>query len=233
MKGNMVLVAAALGGLSLRGSINEEGGARVWEGGRRSEEASAPQACRTDTTAVWYRKQRAWLSETQHNWTNDSLRTALLRATGTDAGTLEPQFGVHIAGKDAPVASTPELTALVAQMRRAARGAPGPTKSVVGPAGVRAFYMMALADSTFTNSAMHRMMEAGPEESFAADIATLEDMTRLLAGRKQIYGTQFRVDERGNVVLAPMEDSAHADMRRENAGLPPFALALCLAHARR
>jgi hypothetical protein len=72
-------------------------------------------------------------------------------------------------------------------------------------------------------------MEAGPVESPAVDVATLEDRVRLQAGRKQLYGTQFRVDDRGTIVLAPMEDSAHADLRREDAGLPPFALGLCLA----
>lgn len=62
------------------------------------------------------------------------------------------------------------------------------------------------------------MMEAGPAESPAADVATFEDHLRLVWGRKQIYGTQFRVGAGGKVELSPMEDSAHADMRREDAG---------------
>ena len=52
---------------------------------------------------------------------------------------------------------------------------------------------------------------------------------RLVWGRKQIYGTQFRVGAGGRVELSPMEDSAHADMRREDAGLPPFKVGICLA----
>jgi len=76
------------------------------------------------------------------------------------------------------------------------------------------------------------MMEAGPSESFGADVATLEDKVRLMSGRKQLFGTQFRVDETGKVVLAPMEDSAHADLRREEAMLPPLRLGLCLAKGR-
>ena len=52
---------------------------------------------------------------------------------------------------------------------------------------------------------------------------------RLIWGRKQIYGTQFKLGANGAVVLAPMEDSTHADLRREDAGLPPFAVGLCLA----
>ena len=72
-------------------------------------------------------------------------------------------------------------------------------------------------------------MEAGPTESPAIDVAMWEDASRLRAGRKQIYGTQFLVDERGKVTLASMEDSAHADLRREGAGLPPFKLGVCFA----
>ena len=44
-------------------------------------------------------------------------------------------------------------------------------------------------------SSLHRMMEAGPAESPAADVATFEDHLRLVWGRKQLYGTQFRVDD--------------------------------------
>jgi hypothetical protein len=73
-------------------------------------------------------------------------------------------------------------------------------------------------------------MKAGPEESPAADVTMLEDRVRLLAGRKQLYGTQFRRTDAGRV-LAPMEDSAHVDLRREDAGLPPFTLSACLARA--
>lgn len=63
----------------------------------------------------------------------------------------------------------------------------------------------------------------------AADVATFEDHMRLIWGRKQLYGTQFRRGPDGVVTLAPMEDSSHADLRREDAGLPPFAIGLCLA----
>ncbi len=192
-----------------------------------------PQASScVDTTAAWYRKQREWLSESGRTWTNDSLRKELLRVTGVDPSRLEVQLGVVVAGRGASSA-TPEMTAAVAKLRSMPRGAPGPTRSGVGPAGVRSYYTLALADTSFTRGAMHRMMEAGPDESLAADVATMEDAVRLRSGRKQIYGTQFMADERGAVRLAPMEDSSHADLRREGAGLPPFPVSLCVAKASR
>ena len=119
---------------------------------------------------------------------------------------------------------------MVAQLMPLAttRGATWPGKSVVGAAGAHAVYLLALRDTGFARAALHRMMEAGPAESPAPDVATLEDRLRLVWGRKQIYGTQFRIVS-GAAVLAPMEDSAHADLRREDAGLPPLAVGLCLA----
>ena len=210
-------------------------GAAVVVAGMLSREAvpaHAQSSC-VDTTAAWYRKQRDWLNEGGRTWTNDSLRNELLRVTGVDPARLDVQLGVVVAGRGAAAAATPEMAAAIAQLRRLPRGTPGATRSGVGPAGVRAFYRLALADSAYSNGAMHRMMEAGPDESLGADVATLEDAVRIRTGRKQIYGTQFMADERGGIRLAPMEDSAHADLRREGAGLPPFPVSLCVARATR
>lgn len=188
---------------------------------------SQQPSCKVDSAAAWYRKQRDWLSENGRTWTNDSLRAVLLSVTGVDPRHLDPQMGVHIAST-ATAAPSANLMDVIGALRKLPRGTPGPTRSVVGAAGARAYYLLAMVDTSYTRGAMHRMMEAGPDESLAADVASLEDVTRLAAGRKQIYGTQF-VRDNGKVMLAPMEDSAHADMRRENAGLPPFALSLCVA----
>ena len=103
---------------------------------------------------------------------------------------------------------------------------------MVGAAGVHAVFILAHRDTVLGRSALRRMMEAGPEESPAPDVAALEDRMRLVSGRKQLYGTQFTRDAKGNAVLRPMEDSAHADLRREGAALPPFTMGLCLATSR-
>jgi hypothetical protein len=143
--------------------------------------------------------------------------------------TAPVQLGVQIEGKEPPLGSgaaamTVRLKALAAQ-----RGSEWPTRSVVGAAGVHAVYLLSQSDTGLARNVLHRMMEAGPVESPAADVATFEDHMRLVWGRKQIYGTQFRVGAGGKVELAPMEDSAHADLRREDAGLPPFHVGTCLA----
>jgi len=92
--------------------------------------------------------------------------------------------------------------------------------------------MIVQRDTALARAALKRMMEAGPDESNAADVAILEDRMRLLAGRKQLYGSHFRADG-GKLTLLPTEDLAHVDLRREDAGLPPFKLSECLAGRRR
>jgi hypothetical protein len=197
---------------------------------RRDLQIEAGQACKIVPSAAWVKRQAEWFDESAHAWTNDTLRTALLSAAGITAPLTAPvQLGVQIEGKSYPLGPTAD--AMMAQLKTLAstRGSAWPTKSVVGAAGVHAVYLLVERDSVLSRAVLRRLMEAGPVESPAVDVATLEDRVRLQAGRKQLYGTQFRVDDRGAIVLAPMEDSAHADLRREDAGLPPFALGLCLA----
>jgi hypothetical protein len=189
----------------------------------------APE-CRVRPSDAWVKRQAEFFDETKHEWTNDSLRTALLAAAGISAPlTMPVNTGVQLV--DRAPALGPTASSVTDQLKTlaATRGSEWPTKSVVGATGTHAVYLLALGDTALGRAALHRMMEAGPAESPAVDVATFEDHMRMLSGRKQIYGTQFRVDDKGRVVLAPMEDSAHADLRREDAGLPPFKLGLCLS----
>jgi hypothetical protein len=190
----------------------------------------AQAACKWSASDAWVKRQAEFFDESKHDWTDDSLRNALLSAASLKAPLMAPvNVGVQIEGRDAPLG--PGAAAMVAQLKKvsAERGSTWPTRSVVGPAGVHAVYLLTQRDTGLARAALHRMMEAGPSESPAVDVATFEDRLRLVWGRKQLYGTQFRLDDKGNVVLAPMEDSAHADLRREDAGLPPFQLGLCVA----
>lgn len=189
------------------------------------------QNCSISARAPWMEKQRTWLDEAGKTWTNDTLRAKLLAATNVNPNLLVPQLGIVIAGMDS-VARTQAIDALIADFRKGGRGGVAATRSTVGAAGTRAFFMLGMADTSYLNTAMHRLMEAGPDDALAADVAVLEDHSRLRAGRKQLYGTHFVRDAAGKITLAPMEDSAHADMRRDAAGLPPFATALCIAQTK-
>ena len=93
---------------------------------------------------------------------------------------------------------------------------------------MRALWLLAARDTSLERAVLHRMMEAGPDESLPADVATMEDRVRVHAGRKQLYGTQLRrMPGRATPVPYPIEDPAHVDLRRDAAGLPPLKQAIC------
>jgi len=196
-------------------------------------QSSAGRCAPLDTTARWYAKQRQWADDSKHTWSNDSLRTALIHAAGLDAnpnagaGAL---VGYEIVGTT-PTAPQGDAAAAITTLRGLAqtRGSTWPTRSVVGAQGVRAVWMLASQDSALARVALHRMMEAGPDESPPAAVAILEDRLRIAGGRKQLYATQLVKSADGKLEPAPMEDPKHVDLRRDAAGLPPLAQAICAA----
>ena len=186
-----------------------------------------------DTMATWYRKQKAWLDDSRHDWSNDSLRTALMRAAQLDReDPTGPLSGYELVVPNARTSVTADSATLnyLRNLIRT-RGTQWPTRSVVGAAGVRAAWLLVGQDSALSRAALHRMMEAGPDESPPAAVATLEDRIRVQSGRKQLYGTQVVRRADGTVEPLPIEDPKHVDLRRDAAGLPPLAHAKCAARA--
>ncbi len=53
-------------------------------------------------------------------------------------------------------------------------------------------------------------------------LAYLLDRVRMADGRDQLYGSQFVLDERGDLVPWPVDDPAAVDARRLRLGLPKF-----------
>jgi len=223
---------AAFTGLALSSAIAVSSAAQGAKATGRPATAKKPASCAWTSRDPWVKRQAEFFDESRHDWTSDSLRTVLLSATNLAVPLKAPvNMGVDIGGGDSVSAVA---ASVIADLKKLAsvRGSTWPTREVVGPAGTHAVYLLARSDTGLARLALKRMMEAGPMESPAVDVAVLEDRLRLASNRKQLYGTQFVVDAAGRVALAPMEDSAHADLRREDAGLPPFKLGLCLARKR-
>ena len=194
-----------------------------WSAGLAAQRCTPP-----DTTAEWFTRQRAWLSDAKHDWSDAAFRGALMAAASMDASRpLAAQLGVQGDGDASSVASDTVVLAKL-RMLAATRGSTWPTRAVVGAAGVRSVWIIAQRDTALQRTVLHRMMESGPDEALAADVAVLEDRVRLQSGRKQLYGSQLRLVG-GKLVPAPIEDSAHVDMRRDAAGLPPLRNAMCVA----
>jgi hypothetical protein len=191
--------------------------------------AVAQRCAPPDTTAEWFTRQRAWLSDAKRDWSDDAFRNVLITAAGVDGSRpLTPQYGVEPGPRAArPVPDTTVLARL--RILAATRGSTWPVRGIVGAAGVRAVWILAEQDTALQRTILHRMMESGPDEALAADVAVLEDRVRLQSGRKQLYGSQLRMIG-GRLVPAPIEDSAHVDMRRDAAGLPPLRPAMCTVH---
>lgn len=184
-----------------------------------------------DSSAAWFTRQRAWLDESQAKWSDTTLRTTLLqRGGGSASNGSNALLGYEISGGALP-APLPGDAAILAQLKALAsvRGSKWPTRSVVGARGVLSVWDLAARDTTFAAMALHRMMEAGPDESPPAAVAILEDRMRVRAGRKQLYGTQLQRRPDGSVAPFPIEDEAHLALRRDGAELPPLAQSLCAA----
>jgi hypothetical protein len=112
-----------------------------------------------------------------------------------------------------------------------ARGGVFPTRGSVGAGGTHAAFLLLLRDSTIENRGMHRFMEAGLGEGFETETAMLEDRTRIRAGRGQLYGTVLKAGADGKLAPLHIEDSAHVELRRETAWLPPLKQSVCAAAA--
>jgi hypothetical protein len=90
------------------------------------------------------------------------------------------------------------------------------------------FLVIQHADLTTQKKYLHVLKDAvkkGNAEPF--HLAYLEDRIRLKLGQKQIYGTQATYDSiKGDIIIAPIEDSINVDKRREQIGLPPLEVYL-------
>lgn len=178
-----------------------------------------------DTTKEWFKLQREWLDDSKHAWTNDTLRTAVMKAAGLDPSKAAPvQYGWTTL--ESPT-QDPAFAAILKPMM--GRGSVFPTRGIVGAAGAHAAFLLILRDSSLENAGMHKFMEAGLGEAFETETAMLEDRTRVRAGRGQLYGTVLKAGADGKLIPVRIEDSSHVELRRETAWLPPLKQSVCAA----
>jgi len=100
-----------------------------------------------------------------------------------------------------------------------------PTISKVGKEAAQGAWLIvqhADHDPAFQEECL-RLMREGGEDVNPPDVAYLEDRVRVNTGRKQLYGTQWYVNDAGESVPRPIEDPENLEQRRAEAGLEPFA----------
>jgi hypothetical protein len=98
-----------------------------------------------------------------------------------------------------------------------------PSASKVGARASHASWLLALQadfDREFQIKALELLQS--DKDTEPSEIAYLVDRIRVLEGERQLYGTQYQVDPKGNIVPLPIEKFEEVDERRKEAGLGPF-----------
>lgn len=77
-------------------------------------------------------------------------------------------------------------------------------------------------DPSLQKTVLEYLKTLKPDQFNPNEIAYLTDKILLQEGKKQIYGTQFTVDQEKNIVPEPISDYKELDQRRQSLGLEPF-----------
>lgn len=101
-----------------------------------------------------------------------------------------------------------------------------PGRSLVGNDGAAVAWMIvqhADRDVPFQKRCLPLIQAAAARgEVDKKDVAMLTDRVLVAEGKKQIYGTQCKI-ENGDAIPHPIEDEANVDKRRAEVGMPPMA----------
>lgn len=98
--------------------------------------------------------------------------------------------------------------------------------SVVGEKGNKTIWLVIQhADSETQEKYLPIMQESVAKgETKASYLALMEDRLLLAQGKKQIYGSQLKTDQRtGEIYVLPIEDPDNVDKRRVEVGLEPLS----------
>ena len=101
-----------------------------------------------------------------------------------------------------------------------------PGRSLVGAdASLAAFLIIQHADYEYQKKYFPLINEAMKKGEFApGNVALLEDRILMREGKKQIYGSQLKRNEKtGRYEMWPVEDEENLDKRRGAVGLEPIA----------
>lgn len=99
------------------------------------------------------------------------------------------------------------------------------SKAVVGKTGNLAIWLVIQHADLATQEKYYPIMEKAVQENKATkkDLAYLEDRILMRQGKKQLYGTQYKLDpETNEMKLWEVEDPDRLNERRAAVGLPPM-----------
>lgn len=96
-----------------------------------------------------------------------------------------------------------------------------PTISLVGAEASHYAWLLAQhadEDPDFQESCL-KMMQENAGDVQAIDVAYLSDRIAIKKGTQQLFGTQYKPDEKGGYVPFPLDDYAAVNIRRKELGL--------------
>jgi hypothetical protein len=155
---------------------------------------------------------------------NEPLRTELLRLGLLDR-TIRTGFGPATANDTAFVRASLAMDSVLTRRLRDIVGRHGwPTRSMVGDeAAEAASLILTHSPSDAFQRDMLPLLDsaANAGEASANHAAVLTDRVRIIEGKPQLYGTQFRIVA-GTLVPYPIDAPERLDARRVAAGLMPM-----------
>lgn len=195
-------------------------------GAQQSHADSVVRACMaSDTATRWRHVQVAWTDTAGRPWGDDSLRLRLLALASADQSVRDVPnladsmkdsgFVRRMRAQDA--ADSAALEAIIAKV-----GWPG--RRLVGPDGASAAWLIVQHVTGMQHEGLRLMLAMPPAETSRTDVAMLQDRVLVSDGKSQRFATQLTPDNE----FLPIDDIAHLDWRRAEAGLPPIDTYLCM-----
>jgi len=190
--------------------------------------AGKPAQCpAVHTTSGWVRISRAWSNERGLRWSNDSLRQVLLKLVEQDQAARE-SFGSKLSDS-LYVRELMRLdSALAARMDTILDRFGLPTRAMVGPSGSDAAMLVIQHNWPLQERALALARALPPGQISLEKMAMLEDRILVHQGKRQRYGTQFRIGPDGISRFDPVADAPGLAARRAAVGMPPMDLYVCL-----
>lgn len=154
-----------------------------------------------------------------------ALRDELLRREAADQRVQ--QAAIDAGGGAAWQSTVPVADSNTAWFKQVLADKGWPGISTVGRDGAAAAWLIVQhsdRDPAFQDQALALMAVAvDQQEAEPGKFALLTDRVRVAQGKPQVYGTQFKTNAAGAMVLQPTEDLPGLDARRRQMGLPTLA----------
>lgn len=175
--------------------------------------AAAGAFCSTKVDSILLKNVKVMFKEDQ-KWRREANNLRNGKGSAYDDATIEGNMG------KADSLNMIEAKAIIAKY-----GYPG--YNLIGEDGSSAFWAIVQHcddDLPFQQKVMALMAkEVKQHNASGENYALLQDRILTSQGRKQIYGTQVRIDQKTHHAQPfPIKDSLHVDLRRKAVGLPPL-----------